>query len=44
MESGRDLINITKPQSVKSDSVIRREDLGGCRLRSKQPIVKLVIQ
>lgn len=44
MESGRDLISITKPQSVKSDSVIRREDLGGCRFRRNQPIVKLIIQ
>jgi len=44
MESGRDLISITKPQSVKSDSVIRREGLGGCRLRRNQPLVKLVFQ
>ena len=28
MESGRDLISITKLQSFKSDSAIRTEDLG----------------
>jgi len=44
MESGRDLISITKLQSFKSDSAIRREDLGGCRLRRNQPIVKLLFQ